>query len=66
MIVLVLLFYLMFFLWMWLAYKLVHFRIVASLIKEYGEFVGPVLLILLGVYILYDCHTVNLYYRYTR
>jgi len=58
---LLLVFYAAFAVWMWLAYRLVRFRPVAAAIKEYGEFVGPLLLICIGVYILYDCRSIELF-----
>jgi len=44
--------------WSYLAYSLVEYTAIAKNVKEYGEFVGPTILIGLGLYVLFTCQTI--------
>eukprot|EP00026_Physarum_polycephalum_P022240 Phypoly_transcript_26134.p1 GENE.Phypoly_transcript_26134~~Phypoly_transcript_26134.p1 ORF type:complete len:135 (+),score=12.27 Phypoly_transcript_26134:99-503(+) len=59
-VVFVVLFYILFILWLGLAYALVNQKNIAVAIKRYGEYIGSVLLIALGVYVIIDCGTYKL------
>ncbi|POM69699.1 Cadmium resistance transporter [Phytophthora palmivora] len=53
-------FYILLVVWVYVAFAFVSFRVVADFIEKFGDYIIPVALVLLGVYILYSTEVLAL------